>query len=769
MAYKDWNIKKKIYIPIIVFFFIGLLIVAFTSFVSVNKIQKKVYQNSAKSLKDIFYEKYQAKKDVGIAGVIPLSTNSVIKKALISGERALALKELTKLNSIYKKYTKFKNIKIHLHTKDLKSFLRVWNLKKYGDYLGDFRKTIVWVKKHQKPIVALEVGRSGLLLRAISPVFYKSEYIGSVEFIQGLNSITRDLAKRHYYVIIVMLNKYKKIAKFIKADYLKNYIIALKDYDKNFLNELKKAEDKDVFVTGNFFVVKIPLSDFNKNIVGYAFVGEKINFIQQVVKESISALLLQVAVISVINLILFLILLFLLQKYIINPIKHLNNGLKSFFEFLSNPKQEIEPIIINTKDEFGEIADFTNKGIKTGSKLHRELFELLQIIDENVIIFEIDENGDIINITKRFCAVSGYEKDELIGKNFMNLVDKDSIASVKKIWLKAQDNNRLRGEIKIVKKDKSVFWMDVVVSKKCEIENECKYVVIGYDITDKKDFENLSKNLEKMVTERTKELEYAKKEVEIAHKSTKESIEFALILQKIFLPEEKEFENYFKDYFIIWKPKDIVGGDIYSLKINDDEALMIVFDCTGHGVPGAFVTMIVKSIEKEVLKDAFYISPAEILSMFNNKLKTLLKQENKEDKSIVGFDGGVIYINRKYKILNYAGSNIPLFYYDGQKVHIIKGTRYSVGYSKCEFNYEYKEEILDIGDDFTFYITTDGFIDQIGGEKELPFGKKRFKKLIEKYANLDLFEQKEKFLKEWEEYKSSYEQVDDITVIGFKI
>jgi methyl-accepting chemotaxis protein len=118
MAYIDWNIKKKIHIPIIFFIFLGLLTVSYVSFVSIESITKNVYAQSEKSLKNIFFEKFQAKKDVAIASVIPISSNSVIKKALLENNRTLAIKELNSLSQIYKKYTKFKNIKIHIHTKD---------------------------------------------------------------------------------------------------------------------------------------------------------------------------------------------------------------------------------------------------------------------------------------------------------------------------------------------------------------------------------------------------------------------------------------------------------------------------------------------------------------------------------------------------------------------------------------------------------------------------------------------------------------------------
>ncbi|NPA11378.1 MAG: SpoIIE family protein phosphatase [Epsilonproteobacteria bacterium] len=282
------------------------------------------------------------------------------------------------------------------------------------------------------------------------------------------------------------------------------------------------------------------------------------------------------------------------------------------------------------------------------------------------------------------------------------------------------------------------------------------------------ELENLMNNLEELVKERTKELE-------IMHKQTQESIKFASLIQKALLKEEKCLLSCFKDGFIIWQPRDIVGGDIYLFEKlrNENECIMMVIDCTGHGVPGAFVTMIVKAIEREIIKHIkddklIDISPADILTYFNNSIKKLLRQEDKTSTSNAGFDGGVIYYNRNKQILKFAGAQTPLFYVEEGEVKILKGDRKSVGYKQCKYNQEYTEYTLKVKEGMKFYITTDGYLDQIGGEKDFPFGKKRFKNLINDIHNLPMQKQKEIFIKTLKEY-SNDEQNDDVTVIGFEI
>ncbi|MCK5111513.1 MAG: SiaB family protein kinase [Arcobacteraceae bacterium] len=282
-----------------------------------------------------------------------------------------------------------------------------------------------------------------------------------------------------------------------------------------------------------------------------------------------------------------------------------------------------------------------------------------------------------------------------------------------------------------------------------------------------------------MVTDISKQKEM-ENEVRAIHKHTRESIEYASLIQGALIPDKQLFNNYFKDSFVIWRPKDIVGGDIYLFEELRDgnECLLMCIDCTGHGVAGAFVTMLVKAIERQISakiendKD-IDVSPAWILSYFNKKMKQLLKQDNAQSISNAGFDGGIIYYNKKDKIIKFAGAEIPLFYYDENgEFQTIKGSRHSVGYKKCDVNYEYKEHIIDVKEGMKFYITTDGYLDQNGGEKDFPFGKKRFINLIKLHNQESMADQQTVFMYEMMEYENMVpdnDRNDDMTVIGFEI
>lgn len=274
----------------------------------------------------------------------------------------------------------------------------------------------------------------------------------------------------------------------------------------------------------------------------------------------------------------------------------------------------------------------------------------------------------------------------------------------------------------------------------------------------------------------TKELANAKQEVEEIHKHTQDSIEYASLIQRTLIPEESVFNNYFCDHFAIWQPKDIVGGDIYFFEElrEEDECLLMVIDCTGHGVPGAFVTMMVKAIEEQIVAkidrdNSIDVSPAWILSYFNKSMKKLLQQESLDSISNVGFDGAIIYYNKKEKLVKFAGAHTPVFIMEKDEVRTIKGDRYSVGYKKCKMDYEYSEHTIEVRDGMSLYLTTDGYLDQCGGNKGFSFGKRRFKEMLEVNYQEEMENQKEIFLSTMKEYQGERDTNDDIAFIGITI
>lgn len=272
------------------------------------------------------------------------------------------------------------------------------------------------------------------------------------------------------------------------------------------------------------------------------------------------------------------------------------------------------------------------------------------------------------------------------------------------------------------------------------------------------------------------ELEKAKRKLEETNKHVQSSIQYAALIQSSLIPDNELFRKYFRDYFMIWHPKDVVGGDIYLFEElrSDDECMLMVIDCTGHGVPGAFVTMLVKAIERQItarlnLNMNESVSPAKILQIFNTSMKHLLKQEESSSISNAGFDGQILYYNKKEKIVKCASAKNEIFYVQESVVKKIKGDRHSVGYKDSDINFEFTEHSIDVSIPTTLYISSDGYWDQLGGEKQRSFGKKRLQALLEEIKDEPLAEQQEEIIYTLAEYQGKLDRQDDVTFIGLKI
>lgn len=267
------------------------------------------------------------------------------------------------------------------------------------------------------------------------------------------------------------------------------------------------------------------------------------------------------------------------------------------------------------------------------------------------------------------------------------------------------------------------------------------------------------------------------KELDDAQKKIQDAVSHSSIIQKSLMPNTKTMDDFFNDNFIHWKPRDVVGGDIYFFdKFNDDECLLMCIDCTGHSISGALITVLMKSIHFHIMQDIKSglmkkNSPSQMLTYFNKKIKLILDQHNEYAQSDVGFDGGVVYCDKKNKLIKYSGSKTPLLYIEhgSDELNMVKYDEYSVGYKSCDINYQYEEYEIKINEKMKFYISTDGFMDQIGGEKNFRFGRSRFHKMIKLHHNKPFIEQKAFYKKELHNYQGSVEAIDDITFIGFQI
>ncbi len=401
------------------------------------------------------------------------------------------------------------------------------------------------------------------------------------------------------------------------------------------------------------------------------------------------------------------------------------------------------------KDEELSVAVFTD--ITELEKIREEVERILENILLPVLITSKKER--VILYANKY-AEHQYERptNELVGSNIDDIYTTEGQSQ--HIIDALSNNGKVENFEEVFKTATGKEFIALLSVTPIIYNNEEAYIGMVTDITKQKEVEN---------------------EIRMLHKHTKESIEYASLIQHSLIPSGDAIRAHFGEYFVIWHPKDIVGGDIYFFEELEDGAgcILFVIDCTGHGVPGAFVSMLVKAIERQVTSQIRLrnetVSPAKLLAVFNKSMKNLLKQESDDAISNAGFDGAIIYHNKQTGVLKFAGAQTPLFYVEDGELKTIKGDRQSIGYKKSDGNFEFTEHVIKTKPGMCFYVVTDGYLDQNGGDKGFPFGKKRFSSIIEEYHAESFADQQEIFLNELYAYQKDEIRNDDITLIGFKI
>ncbi|MDA3780069.1 MAG: response regulator, partial [Bacteroidales bacterium] len=246
------------------------------------------------------------------------------------------------------------------------------------------------------------------------------------------------------------------------------------------------------------------------------------------------------------------------------------------------------------------------------------------------------------------------------------------------------------------------------------------------------------------------------------------SIIYAKRIQSAVLPPNRFIQHLLSDNFILYKPKDIVSGDYYWIKQNNDKTVIAAADCTGHGVPGALMSMLGITFLNEIVNKKPNLAANEILNELRTHIISSLRQTGMIGESRDGMDIALCIIDKKNKIIEYAGANNPLYLIRNNELLVFKADRMPIGMHR-KAKSSFTNHIIDIKKDDRIYIFSDGYIDQFGGEEGRKFLAKNFKKLLLNIHKKTFSEQKQILINQFETWKGSRKQIDDILVIGFKI
>jgi len=282
-----------------------------------------------------------------------------------------------------------------------------------------------------------------------------------------------------------------------------------------------------------------------------------------------------------------------------------------------------------------------------------------------------------------------------------------------------------------------------------------------------------NRNLEKAVSQKTQNLKRLNKDLRLQYQHTQDSINYALRIQKAIFVEQAKIKNAYDDAFIFLKPKDIVSGDFYWFaEISDqghDYCILAVTDCTGHGVPGAFMSMIGINALNQMVFDYDLVAPDKILEHMRISIRQTLQQADNQNKD--GMDISILVWDKKSNTVQFSGARRPMIMIQNDEITVIKGDIINIGGEEISIvkHFTRFEKTLEV--ETQFYLFTDGFQDQfgIGEKKQEKFLFSRFRNLLLEIQSKDMEEQKQHLEDCFQNWRQDLEQTDDVLVVGLKI
>jgi transcriptional regulator with GAF, ATPase, and Fis domain len=267
-------------------------------------------------------------------------------------------------------------------------------------------------------------------------------------------------------------------------------------------------------------------------------------------------------------------------------------------------------------------------------------------------------------------------------------------------------------------------------------------------------------------SEAYKEIEIFSEKLESTNQKFTSSINYAKRIQEAILPQMSTIRHHLPESFVLFKPRDIVSGDFYWFHTTREKIFIAAIDCTGHGVPGAFMSMIGNDILNEVVVNIGIEEPDYILSELHIGVRSALKQEQTSNQD--GMDLAICVIDRVAQRIDFAGAKSPLVYVKDGEVHTVKPNRFSVGGYQHKAYRPFKKHSISTAGVDAFYLFSDGFQDQFGGVNDRKLRSNNFKKILLQIHKEPMKKQEELLEKAFNEWKGNTRQIDDVLVVGFR-
>lgn len=271
--------------------------------------------------------------------------------------------------------------------------------------------------------------------------------------------------------------------------------------------------------------------------------------------------------------------------------------------------------------------------------------------------------------------------------------------------------------------------------------------------------------LEGRVLERTRELSEVNQQMAVATRKLGDSLEYAGLIQSAILPEREMTATLGDRQFVLWLPRDRVGGDFYLFRADEHGYLVGVIDCAGHGVPGALMTMVAHTAINVAIDALGLGDPAALLTQLDERIRGMLGTGHDRSQIATRMDAGLAYVDTRAQLLRYAGAKTSLYWVKDEQIGELAGDRRAIGDRRRT---PFTTQQLPLHGATTLYLTSDGLLDQAGGDKGFSFGEARLRAMLLRHAEQPMDRQRQEFMRELAEFQGELPQRDDITLLGWR-
>jgi PAS domain S-box-containing protein len=402
----------------------------------------------------------------------------------------------------------------------------------------------------------------------------------------------------------------------------------------------------------------------------------------------------------------------------------------------------IQGILVNTRD----ITE------RRRAEQEQRMRSQMQALSENSpdLITRVNTNNEFFYTNPIIQIYTDSSPDQLMNKNLKEVGLHERIVEQ---WMEIlQDvrlsNSKVSTEMEFPTKQLGDRVMQVnAIPEFNDLQELESVLVVSHDITDRKLIEM---------------------EIQAKNKKINDSINYAQRIQGAILPDNGLIRRLMPDSFILYKPRDVVSGDFpWFMQVGDDIFLAAV-DCTGHGVPGALISLIGYFLLNDIVRSRKITDPGQILDALDAGVTQTLRQDEEDSKTKDGMDISLCKINLKKRTLEYAGAHRPLYYLSNGELQEVKGDRFPIGGGKFKNQTNFTSTALSLKPGDAVYFCSDGFPDQFGGPENRKFGPKRLRDMImdQKLGSMPV--QMSVFDEEWEKWKGDQKQTDDMLLIGIR-